>query len=228
MRFPGRLLSTAAVAAAMTAAVVAAGFAQDATPTPVASHLAGPIYLNGFQAGTCADFDPAPGILLADLQFPEWTAALSGQAGAGGPAVPPDPATFGSAPIPVAQATTELPVSMTDLISSKIALIVHDAENPDRTVACGNLGGVPYERGDLFIGLSETENSGYSGIGWLHDNGSTTTVVVFLANPEAQPAVATGLASLIATAEAEGTPMATPEASADVTPEVDMSATPIA
>ncbi len=130
--------------------------------------------------------------------------------------------------IPVAQATTELPAPMADLIASRVALVVHDAENPDQTVACGNLGGMPDERGDLFIGLSETENSGYSGIAWLHDNGTTTTVVVFLANPKAQPAIESGLASLAATAVAEGTPLATPEATVEVTPEIDMSATPIA
>src|SRR5690606_16685899 len=92
----------------------------------------------------------------------------------------PDAAAFGGAPIPVAVATTEVDASLSEIISGGHAINVHDAADPSIYIACGDVGGVPDERGDLFIGLDEQNGSGFSGVAWLHDNGGSTTVTLFL------------------------------------------------
>jgi hypothetical protein len=229
MRITGRLLATAAVATAMTLGLVGDGLAQEATPT-AGEGQAGAAYPNHFHLGTCDNLNDEPAIPLANLEFPDWVATLSGEAGQSVEVVIPDAEAFGNAPIPVAVATTEVPMPIADLVAGKYAVNVHDPADPSRYVACGNVGGVPDERGDLFFGLGEYEGSGYTGAVWLHDNGSSTTVVVFLAHPSAQPEIERGLAAAVATAAAEQAAAATP-ASAAATPvateEPGAEATPI-
>jgi len=224
MHRTGRFVSTAAVAAALLLGIVGAGRAQDATPT--AGEDAAPGYPNHFHAGTCANLTPEPAIALADLQFPDWVAALSAEGDESTEVVVPEPDEFGNAPIPAAVATTEVAVPLADIVAGKHAINVHDAADPSLYIACGNVGGVPDERGDLFIGLGEQNDSGYTGAAWLHDNGSSTTVVVFLTHPAAQPGIESSLAALVAAAaeeEAAASPEATPEAS----PVAEVDATPV-
>ena len=205
MRITGRMLSTAAVATVMTLGLVGAGLAQDATPM-AGETQASAGYPNHLHLGTCDNLDPKPAVTLANLQFPDWVGALTGGAGANMEAALPNPDEFGNAPIPVAVATTEVPMAIADILSGKYGLNVHDATDPSIYIACGNVGGVPDERGDLFIGLAEQNDSGYSGVAWFHDNGSSsTTVVVFLSHPAAQADVAAGLQALVA-AQAAATP----------------------
>lgn len=226
MRITGRMLSTAAVATAMTLGLVGASIAQDATPLAGEGEMAaGSVaYPNHFHLGTCADLDPTPAIPLADLQFPDWVPSLSGEGG-DIEVMLPNPADFGNAPIPVAVSTTEVQVALADIVAGGHAVNVHDPADPSQYIACGNVGGVPDQNGDLFIGLEEHEGSGYSGAVWLHDNGgSSTTVVVFLTHPAAQPGIEVGLAAAVAAAEQEA---ATPEMAPAATPEVDTEATPV-
>lgn len=222
MRVPGKLLSTAAVAVALTVGVVGAGVAQDATPATDSGAAA--LYPNHLHLGTCDSLDPAPAAALADLRFPDWVAALGGES-ADSSALPPDPASFGGAPIPVAVATTEVPMGLADILSGGYGLNIHDAADPSIYIACGNVGGVPDDRGDLFIGLGEQNDSGYSGTAWLHDNGSSTTVVVFLNHPAAQEGISSGLEAL--RAAAAETSAATPVAPVEATPEVPAEGTPV-
>lgn len=224
MRVPGRSLSIVAIAAAMTVGLIGAGLAQDATPTAMDDSAAS-AFPNHLHLGTCDDLNPEPAVPLADLAFPDWVAAISGEDAAESDVVMPEAADFGGAPIPVAVATTEVPVGLADIIAGGHALNVHDAADPSVYVACGNVGGVPDERGDLFIGLGEDEGSGYSGVAWLHDNGGSTTVVVFLSNPSAQTAIDTGLAAMMAAATP--TDGATPADAAAATPEAAADATPV-
>jgi hypothetical protein len=97
---------------------------------------------------------------------------------------------FGNAPIPVAAATTEVTMSLTDIVAGKHAINVEQPspDDPEDSVACGNIGGVVDEHGDLFVGLSESNESGHFGVAWLHDNGTSTTIVVFLAHPDEEGA----------------------------------------
>jgi hypothetical protein len=217
MRARGKLLSTAVVAAGMTVFLVGGGLAQDATPTagneyaPYAAHL---------HQGTCAEPSGEPVAVLAQLELPSWVGEL-----ASGQATAINPADFGNAPIPVAVSTTEVSVPITDIVSGKHALTVElsDPNNPEDDVACGDIGGVVDENGDLFVGLDEANGSGHNGVAWLHDNsGTSTTVVVFLAHPEEKDKIEAALAGMPA-----ATPMATTSGGAVATP-VMGAATPTA
>jgi hypothetical protein len=201
------LLSTAMLAAVLTLSLAGAALAQMATPAAPAGM--GPqdvsgAFPNHFHKGTCDNLDPQPAIVLADLHFPDWVIAVMGGTPTDTATTMPNPADFGNAPIPVAVATTEVPQPIADLISGGYALNVHSSQDISVYIACGNVGGVPDERGDLFLGLGELNGSGYSGTAWLHDNGNSTTVVVFLAHTPAQAVIAMGLAAMAA----QATPMA--------------------
>lgn len=217
MRVPGKLIATATVATALTLGVVGAGGAQDATPMAGMGDMsATPGNPNHIHDGTCQDLDPNPAYVLADLEFPDWVADLSGSE-VGEVASIPDATAFGGAPIPVAVATTEVPVSLSEILAGGHAINVHDANDISVYIACGNVGGVPDDRGDLFIGLDEQNGSGYNGVAWLHDNGSSTTVTMFLNNNGVAADVAVKLDELQKAAAAAATPeetapAATPEA----------------
>jgi hypothetical protein len=99
-----------------------------------------------------------------------------------------------------------------------------NGDDAEDSVACANIGGVVDEHGDLFVGLGEANGSEHNGVVWLHDNGTNTTIVVFLAHPEEAAGIETALAALgAAEEEAAATPMATPGA----TPVADADATPV-
>jgi hypothetical protein len=225
MRVPGKLIATATMATALTLGIIGAGRAQDATPMAGMEAAAG--YPNHLHLGTCDNLDPQPAVTLADLEFPAWVSELTGEATTAEGAIP-DVANFGGAPIPVAVATTEVDVALADIISGGHGLTVQDAVDPSSSVACGNVGGVPDERGDLFIGLDEQNDSGFSGTAWLHDNGGSTTVTVFLNHNAAQDEISSELSSLQAAA---ATPEASPEATATeepaATPEAGPEGTPV-
>lgn len=216
MRVPGKLIATATVATALTLGIVGAGRAQDATP--MAGMEASPGYPNHLHLGTCDNLDPQPAVTLADLTFAPWVSELTAEATTAEGAIP-DIAGFGGAPIPVAVATTEVDVPLADIISGGHGLNVHDAADPSIYIACGNVGGVPDDRGDLFIGLAEQNDSGYSGTAWLHDNGGSTTVTVFLNHNAALDEISTELSALQAAA-------ATPETSAEAASTEEAGATP--
>jgi hypothetical protein len=223
MRIAGRpctLLSTAALAVAMTVGLAGAGFAQDATPTAMDDDV-GVAYPSDLHTGDCDNLSAEPVERLADLLLPDWVAGLT--QGDDTDIVVED---FGNAPIPVAAATTEVNIPLADIVSGKHAIDVEspNSDDPEDSVACANIGGVVDEQGDLFVGLSETHSSGHYGVVWLHDNGTSTTIVVFLAHPDEAAGVESALAALAAAEEAAAaTPMATP----GTTPVADADATPV-
>jgi hypothetical protein len=220
MRIAGRpctLLSTAALAVAMTVGLAGVGFAQDATPT-AANDDVGVAYPSDLHSGDCDNLSAEPVERLADLLLPDWVAGIEE-----GNATDIVAADFGNPPIPVAAATTEVNIPLADIVSGKHAIDVEspNSDDPEDSVACANIGGVVDEHGDLFVGLGEAHGSGHYGVVWLHDNGTSTTIVVFLAHPEAAAGVETALAALAAAEqEAAATPIATPRATpvANATP----------
>jgi hypothetical protein len=204
-----QLLSTTALAVAMTIGLGGAGVAQEATPTAMAGDDAGVAYLSHLHSGRCDALSAEPVERLADLLLPEWVAGLTG----GDTDIVAE--DFGNAPIPVAVATTEVAVPLADIVAGKHAINIEqpNADDPESSVACGNIGGVIDENGDLFVGLGGENEPTHNGVVWLHDNGSSTTIVVFLAHPEEAAGIATALDELAATAEeAAATPGATPVA----------------
>jgi hypothetical protein len=219
-----KLLSTAALAVTMTVGLAGVGLAQDATPTAMEGD-AGVAYPTHLHSGDCDNLSAEPVERLADLLLPEWVAGLTEVDDTD--IVAED---FGNAPIPVAAATTEVSIPLADIVAGKHAINVElpDPDDPEESVACANIGGVADEHGDLFVGLNGANESGHFGVVWLHDNGTSTTIVVFLAHPEEATGIETALAALAAAEMAEeeaaatpvGTPAGTPVAGAeaDATP----------
>lgn len=98
--------------------------------------------------------------------------------------------------IPVLISETVVDVSLSDLTATPHAINIHEsADNIQTYIACGNITGTPSGK-ELSVPLSPLSDSGYSGIAWLHDEGSKTHVMVFLtqglpsagATPVATPA----------------------------------------
>ncbi len=80
--------------------------------------------------------------------------------------------------IPVAISGTTVPSTLADLLASPYAINIHEsAENIGNYIACGNIGGMMIGSSDLAIGLGELNDSGYTGVATLHDNGDGTTAV---------------------------------------------------
>lgn len=87
-----------------------------------------------------------------------------------------------SAAIPVEWSVTTVAAPLADIVSGGHAINIHEsAENIGNYIACGDIGGTMMGTSDLAIGLGALNDSGYSGIATLHDNGDgTTTVTVYL------------------------------------------------
>jgi hypothetical protein len=83
--------------------------------------------------------------------------------------------------IPVEMSSTTVDTTLADLTSEAYAINVHEsAANIGNYIACGDIGG-SVMGSDLAIGIAPLNDSGFSGVAWLHDNGDgTTTVTVFL------------------------------------------------
>ncbi len=122
-------------------------------------------------AGTCAQL----GDVVAPLSNVSGAALVNGTPMAGEPQGP-------ASAIPVEVSITTVSMALADIISGGHAINIHEsAENIGTYIACGDIGGSLIGTSDLAIGLGELNNSGYSGVAWLHDNGDgTTTVYVFL------------------------------------------------
>ena len=168
--------------------------AQDASPAAGGAMAGIP---NHIHAGTCENLTETIVAPLADLRYTGVDAA-----GMASPAASPigSPAAGMATPMagmtgmmgaagaaPVAVATTQVPLGLSDILAAEHAINAHDPadpENPQRYLACGSIGGSPDAQGNLFVGLRETNGSGFSGVAWLLDRGGGggTTVTVFLVN----------------------------------------------
>lgn len=147
------VMGTALVFAATSAS------AQQATPgaSPVAMPAGHPAHIH---SGTCDT--------LGEVVYPLNPAA-------GNPAAR-------SGAIPVELSVSRVEASLQTILGSPHAINVHESsENIGTYIACGDVAGTVAGQ-DLFVGLGELNDSGESGIAWLHDNGDgSTTVSVFLA-----------------------------------------------
>lgn len=113
-------------------------------------------------AGTCGDG-------LGDVIYPLSNVSEAADSGA---------MSGASDAIPVALSGTTVDSSLADLLASPYAINIHEsAENIGNYIACGNIGGAMIGSSDLAIGLGELNESGYSGVATLHDNGDGTTAV---------------------------------------------------
>jgi plastocyanin len=132
-------------------------------------------------SGTCGDG-------LGDVVYP------LDNVGAGTMMGTPQPESMvgASDAIHVDSSITHVDAAFSDIVGGEFAVNVHESdENITNYIACGNVGGEAYGP-DLAFGLAELNDSGYSGVAWLHDNGDgTTTVAVFLTEEGAEGGEAT-------------------------------------
>lgn len=199
--FGNRALTTIALVGATTIGSTGVAFAQDATPMAGMEQAGHPNHLH---LGTCDDLNPEPLVPLADLVFADAT-GMAGDAG-GSMATPMAGMGMMGTGIPVAVATTEVPLALDAIIAGGHALNVHDSADIATYIACGNVTGAPDENGNLFVGLGELDESGYGGVAWFLGEGEQTTVTVFLTRDEG------GMMSGDSDVDEEGNMMATPAA----------------
>ena len=118
--------------------------------------------------GTCA----APG----DVQFPLNNAGTGLTGEDGSPLAAEEMGSADAVPVDVSSTTVESPLA--DLLDGNHAIVVHESdENIGNYILCGDIGGLTMGGTDLAIGLAELNDSGASGVAWLHDNGDGTTAV---------------------------------------------------
>jgi hypothetical protein len=198
-----RLTAGLSMVAIAALGVVGGVSAQDASPVAGGAMAGIP---NHIHAGTC---DALGSVVqpLADLQYASVDAAAMASPVASPMASPMASPVAGMATpmagmmgmmgaassVPVAVASTQVPLGLSDILAAEHAINAHDPadpSNPDRYLACGAIGGSPDAQGNLFVGLRETNDSGFSGVAWLLDDGSGagTRVTVFLANTGATTA----------------------------------------
>lgn len=83
--------------------------------------------------------------------------------------------------LPAAVSVTEIAQPLADLLRDELIVRVVESEGrPDVDIACGAIGGQPDEDGNLYLAVSEQEDSGVTGIVWLQGEGDATTVTLFL------------------------------------------------
>lgn len=183
-----RWIAIAAIAVAMIVAVAGNSTRSQAQDgTPMAGSDMAPIP-NHIHTGTCENLTPEPLVPLADAEF---TTAMTA---AGTPMASPMAGMMSgaSSAVPVAVATTQVDLPLADILAAEHAINLRDPAapgDPSRYLACGAIGGTPDADGNLFVGLTELNDSGHHGIAWLLDNGAGTTITVFLAAADAAGAM---------------------------------------
>lgn len=164
-----RLLVAAALMAAMALGVMAPSTSLAQEATPEAAMAAG--IQNHIHTGTCEELGDVI-VPLADLTY--------GMGMMGTDATPM--AEMMGDVVPVAVATTEVELSLDDILAAPHAINLHHPDDGSVYIACGTIAGTPDEQGNLFVGMAEDSDSGLSGVIWLVDDGSGagTIVTVFM------------------------------------------------
>jgi hypothetical protein len=109
--------------------------------------------------GSCDALDDQPAFPLSDVTV---------QSPAGDPAAQ------------VATSYSSVSAPIEEIVGAPHAVIVATGGDPAAAVACGEIGAT-VAGNDLFFGLREVNDSGYTGIGWLHADGDSTRVTLFVA-----------------------------------------------
>ena len=162
-RFTGM---AAVLAALILAAELAAGVGMRA-----GAHEEGASHPAHIHVGTC----DAPGEVVFPLSNVSMEFQSDGTPMAGS-------AAGAESAIPVDGSVTTVPAALVDIVAGGHTIVAHESdENIQNYIACGDVGGAMLGTSDLPIGLGPLNDSGFSGIALLHDNGDgTTTVSIFL------------------------------------------------
>lgn len=127
-------------------------------------------------AGDCgSDFTDAPVATLTDVRPPAGETQGAADASA----------------VETSFTTLDLPVS--DILAVDHVLVVFDEDDDTVPLACGSIGGIVTEDGTLAFGLAAVNDSRFSGVAFLTEDGEQTDATIFLAEdlntaPDATPA----------------------------------------
>lgn len=109
---------------------------------------------------------PTPGAVVFPLTD------VSAQMAANGTPMATQAGAGAASAIPVEASVTTVKTSLKDVLDGNHAIVVHESmANIGNYLVCGDIGGVVVGGTDLAVGLGELNNSGYSGVALLHDNG---------------------------------------------------------
>jgi hypothetical protein len=150
----------------------ATGIAQDETVSN--SH---PAHVH---AGTCDDLEPNPVVALNNVEprqnDPEDEDANNDVQG------------VLTAPQMNWSRTDALEISWDDMLATSHSVNIHESEeNIQNYIACGEIGGISVD-GSIVIALHPINDSGYSGIAIIREDGDDNTdIEVYLAGPTSEP-----------------------------------------
>ncbi len=133
-------------------------------------------------AGTCDNLDPVPKAQLSHVTV---------QVNDGEEQDANTPRGVLTASRVLLSSTEDVELPLEDILSSahSISIYLSDAEI-DTPIACGEIGGIVVDE-NLYFGLWPMNDSGYSGIAHLTEDGDNTTFDIFLTEPTDQTAPAT-------------------------------------
>jgi hypothetical protein len=99
--------------------------------------------------------------------------------------------------IPVQSSVTKIATKLADIADGNHSIVVHEsAANIGNYLVCGDIGGAMMGSSDLAIGLGTLNNSGFTGVATLHDNGDgSTNVTIFLISTTGAAGSATPVAT---------------------------------
>ena len=141
-------------------------------------------------AGSCDDLAQEPVTQLADLTYGVGEETGT-NAASGATALAGSPGT-----VLVATSVTRLDTAVQDLTGSPHAVAVFSSPTAAASdaVACGLIGGVTPEQ-NLFFGLTERNDSGYAGVGWLNSGDTGALLTLMLTSLTAPAGVASSNAA---------------------------------
>ena len=166
----GRMIVTAGGAAALAGLVALGGpaaWAQDATPQAEETAAPRPAHIH---VGTCNEV----GEVVAPLT--DLTGATGDRVGQARRAITAE------------SSYTAVPMTLDAILGADHVVNVHlSAEEIGTYIACGEIGGSLTPEGAVIIGLSEMDNSGFTGIAYLAPaaDGASTDVSAFVAPTQA-------------------------------------------
>lgn len=180
--FRDRMIAVGFVFALVAVFVGGSAIARAQDATPVAADTAQTPHPAHIHEGTCDNLNPQPLYPLADVQL-RTGMNLDIASPAASPVASPVATGAGvTLAVPAAVSVTTVDVSLDALLAAEHAINVHESvENIENYIACGVIGGIPDSDGNLFIGLEEVDDSGFTGIAWLQANDQQTIVTIFLA-----------------------------------------------
>jgi plastocyanin len=146
----------------------------------IAQDTAGDSHPAHLHTGTCE----APGDVIYPLSNVSSEFLVDGAAMAGS-----GPVGAASA-IPVESSQTTVPAALADIAAGGHTLVVHESDAAIQNyIACGDVGGAMMGTSDLAFGIGQLNDSGYSGVAWLRDNGDGSTLVTIFLTGETATAM---------------------------------------